>query len=222
MSKNVGEIVGIYTIIDVCNDRHEDGHLLYRCRCNVCGKVLIRKLFEAKSTTQCRHLDVSWLNPRIGMIWRTMVARCYNPKRQDYRWYGGRGIEICFEWLNNPSSFEEWAIENGYNDNLTIDRINVDKNYMPENCRWISIEENVRRAGNVNWITVGDLTLTGRQWGQKLGIGINTINKTIKKHGVEKTKELIEAMVNEPPSTKTKNLNQSWFSVYEIQLGDKK
>ena len=114
--------------------------------------------------------------------------------------------------------FEIWALNNGYNDSLTVDRIDSDKDYCPENCQWITMEENSRKAGNVNWITVGEYTLTGRQWADKFGLGKNRINTLIREFGIEKTKELIAAMLISPPSTKERKSNQSWFEIYGIQI----
>jgi hypothetical protein len=75
-----------------------------------------------------------------------MKRRCYASSHQEYKNYGGRGIKICDEWFNDFVSFYEWAINNGYQDDLTIDRIDNDGNYEPKNCQWISLKENVRKA----------------------------------------------------------------------------
>ena len=147
-----------------------------------------------------------------------MKQRCYNKNDKAYRWYGAKDIGICEEWLDNPKSFEEWALKNGYNDNLTIDRIEENKNYSPNNCRWIPLEENTRRAGNVNWITIEEETLTGRQWASKLGLGILTIDKFIREYGLENTKNLIIEMIKSPPSTKHRKSKQTWFDVYNIDV----
>lgn len=74
-------------------------------------------------------------------IWSGMKQRCYNPKAHGYYLYGGRGIAICDEWLNNFWTFSKWAKENGYEPGLSIDRINGDGNYEPNNCRWATAKE---------------------------------------------------------------------------------
>lgn len=74
-----------------------------------------------------------------------MKARCYNKKNCNYNYYGGRGIKVCDEWLNSYKSFEKWAQENGYKKELTLDKINNNGNYEPQNCRWVN-----QRIQNIN------------------------------------------------------------------------
>ena len=229
---HIGEVHGIYTIVDMLEEKDKYRHWIYKCICNECGFIKFSHYGaisgEKSKATQCVHLRANgspivydnhqWSNRRIGNIFSSMVGRCYNQNDKSYRWYGGKGIEICSAWLNDPIAFERWSFDNGYTDNLTIDRIDSDKNYCPENCQWIPLSDNSRRAGVVNWITVGSETLTGKQWANKLDIGPNTINRYIHKFGEEKTKELIVAMLQNPPETKETKYKQSWFDVYGIQV----
>lgn len=85
--------------------------------------------------------------PRLYRIWHGMKQRCYNPNAKGYQWYGGKGIAVCNEWRSCFFTFQSWALDNGYADNLTIDRINSSKGYCPDNCRWLTLSENVARAG---------------------------------------------------------------------------
>ena len=78
---------------------------------------------------------------RLASIYQGMKQRCYNTNRPNYKYYGGRGIVICDEWLNSFQAFFDWAMANGYQENLTIDRVNTDGNYEPQNCRWVSFKE---------------------------------------------------------------------------------
>lgn len=228
---HIGEIHGIYMIVDMLDKKDKYGHWIYKSVCVECGHELFshygRVSGEKSKTITCNHIGASgyqisneqiWDDKRIAKIFNNMVARCYNSNDKAYKWYGAKGIGICAEWLRNPASFEAWALQNGYVNTLTIDRIDADKDYSPGNCRWIPLSENTRRAGKVNWIAVGDDILTGHQWAAKLGIGTNTINMVIRQHGEEKAKELIVAMLKDPPSTKKRKSHQTWFSAYGIQV----
>ena len=88
-------------------------------------------------------------NTRIYNIWHGMKKRCLNPKDAAFKRYGGRGITICDEWKNNVKSFYDWAIANGYNDTLTIDRVDNDGNYEPNNCEWVTPSENSKRRHRI-------------------------------------------------------------------------
>ncbi|MDB1947668.1 hypothetical protein PMY35_07525 [Clostridium tertium] len=84
--------------------------------------------------------------------WVMMKQRCYNPNNKDYYNYGARGIQVCDEWRNNYLSFHNWAYSNGYDDTLSIDRVNVDGNYEPDNCRWV--DNNIQANNKVCTIFV--------------------------------------------------------------------
>ena len=71
-----------------------------------------------------------------------MRQRCYNTSNPNYKNYGGKGVSVCNEWMSSYKSFEQWSFKNGYEDGLTIDRVDSNRNYCPENCRWISLSEN--------------------------------------------------------------------------------
>jgi len=83
----------------------------------------------------------STVDRRILSIWTFMLARCYDPKHHSFSYYGGRGVVVCEEWRNDFLAFHDWAMEHGYREDLTLDRINPDGNYEPSNCRWATWEE---------------------------------------------------------------------------------
>lgn len=88
---------------------------------------------------------------RLYYIWKTMRQRCNNPRSQKYKNYGGRGIVVCSEW-EDYATFRKWAFENGYEETLTIDRIDVDGDYCPRNCKWSTIMEQENNRTNTHWI----------------------------------------------------------------------
>lgn len=118
---------------------------------------------------------------RIYNIWIDMKKRCYNTKSNRYKRYGGRGITVCDEWLHNPKAFFEWSIENGYADNLTIDRIDNDGNYEPGNCRWITQKEQQRNTSRNRFITANGVRKTMAEWAEITGISTNVIKDRLNK-----------------------------------------
>ena len=132
----------------------------YRCLCD-CGKEIVTQYYNLYigKTQSCgclsnekrheknkpNHYKKHGLSGhRLSVIRNGMISRCYNQKADSYNAYGGRGIKICDEWKNKETgmlNFYNWAVANGYKDGLTIERIDVDGNYCPENCTWITPKE---------------------------------------------------------------------------------
>lgn len=185
--KYVGQNIGIYHVLEKTSQKTKYGHILYLCECNVCHQVHLLKKSDIFRATTCHHSFNSWGDKSLGVIYRGMRRRCENSSNKDYKWYGAKNISICQEWKKDPSLFESWALSNGYTKGLTIDRIDSSKGYEPSNCRWLTREENSRRAGKVNWIKIGNKTLTGRQWARQINVGVNRINNLVRKKGVDAT-----------------------------------
>jgi len=122
-------------------------------------------------------------NTRLYKIYRGMRQRCYNPKNKRYKEYGARGVTVCEEWLNNFEAFYEWAIANGYRDNLTIDREDANKNYEPSNCRWITAKEQANNKRNNNYITYNGETHTIAEWAEIYNIKYSTLYQRINRYG---------------------------------------
>ncbi len=112
---------------------------------------------------------------RIYNIWRSMRQRCNNPNCRKYPNYGGRGIVICDAWNESFESFHEWAIANGYKEGLTIDRVKVDGNYEPSNCRWVTQKEQQNNRTNNRLLEFRGEQYTIGEWATITGIKLSTI-----------------------------------------------
>jgi hypothetical protein len=117
---------------------------------------------------------------RIYREWSGMKARCHCSNDKKYKHYGGRGISVCDEWKESFEVFMKWSLENGYTDNLTLDRINVNGNYEPGNCRWITHKEQMNNTRSNRFIEFNGTTMTLSQWSKKTGIGVSTIHARLK------------------------------------------
>lgn len=111
---------------------------------------------------------------RLHKIWEGMHSRCENPNHKHYASYGGRGITVCDEW-SEYVPFRDWAIKAGYRNNLTIDRIDVDGNYSPENCRWATIREQQNNKRSNHLICLDGVSHTIGEWSEMLGIRKTTL-----------------------------------------------
>lgn len=112
---------------------------------------------------------------KLHRIWRGIKYRCNVPTCKDFSHYGGRGIKVCEEWANNFGNFSAWAMEHGYSDGLTIDRIDVDGDYSPDNCRWVTWLEQQNNKRDSVFITVDGKTQTAKQWSRETGVCYTTI-----------------------------------------------
>ena len=122
-----------------------------------------------------------WLSKsRLYYVWRGMKDRCYYRKDRNYKNYGGRGIKVCKEWINNFECFKEWAYKNGYNENAkrgecTLDRINVEKDYEPNNCRFISNKQQCNNKRNNIIIEYEGQKHTLKEWSEIVKINYSVL-----------------------------------------------
>ena len=133
-------------------------------------------------TWQKRYQGFSYENPshhRLYHIWFDMKRRCY--QKQNKRWdkYGGRGIKVCPEWLNDFQAFFDWAMANGYADSLTIDRIDRNGDYSPDNCRWADKFQQANNRSNNHYITYHGETKTMMDWSKEIGMSYTTLRRRI-------------------------------------------
>ncbi len=133
---------------------------------------------------------------RIKKIYNHMKGRCYCKTDHKYKNYGARGIKICDEWLENFDNFYKWALENGYKDNLTIDRINNNGNYEPSNCRWATPEQQANNRTTSHYYTYKGVTKTIAEWSKETGIKWETLYWRIK-HNYTPEKVMKKGKVNE-------------------------
>lgn len=128
---------------------------------------------------------------RVYTIWKGMKKRCYNKNEKKYKHYGGRGITICEEWLNDFGVFKVWSMKNGYSDILTIDRRNNDGNYCPENCRFITQKDNNRNQSTTKLslekaaeirITYKNGGVSYKELAEKYGVKYSTISGIVNMH----------------------------------------
>ena len=125
---------------------------------------------------------------RLYNIWVKMKQRCFDKNHTYYERYGGRGIKICKEWKNDFMCFHNWAMSNGYQDNLTIDRIDNNGDYEPSNCRWITLQEQCNNRSTSKLITYKNETHSIADWARKLGTSRNVIWYRLSKGwSIEKT-----------------------------------
>ena len=118
---------------------------------------------------------------RLYTIWSQMKNRCFNHNDPHSDRYFDRGIIVCDEWKNDFKAFYDWAMSNGYKDNLTIDRIDNDGNYEPSNCRWATVKEQNQNKRNVILLTYQGKTQSAGAWGKELGIGKDTVRQRFHK-----------------------------------------
>lgn len=148
--------------------------------CGCYRKTFKVKPKQPKIDTRIKHGKT---HTRLFGIWMSMRNRCLNPQCKDYKNYGGRGIIVCPEWLEDFMSFYDWAINNGYDEDLSIDRVNTNGNYCPENCRWADryMQQNNRRC--CKYASYNGETHTLREWSRITGINHCTLSARINKYG---------------------------------------
>lgn len=151
------------TVVVKCDCGNERTIAIHRLKCRLsCGRKC-PYCFESIT----RHGESS---TRLYKILINMRQRCGNPKNPHYAEYGGRGITICDEWISDFAAFREWALSNGYNDALTIDRIDPNGNYEPSNCRWLSLSKQQSNRRSCIMLSMNGKTQTLAAWARELGM----------------------------------------------------
>ena len=199
-----GTRFGKLVVVEEC-DRSKHGDRMWKCRCDCGAETVIRTSTltrgDAKSCGCMIGDNLRKHNhskERLHNVWKKMRSRCLIPTEKAYKNYGGRGIRICPEW-DDYMNFRNWAYENGYDENAkfgecTLDRIDVNGNYCPENCRFVNfgIQANNRRDNCIYFLNGKRYTLM--QLSKMSGINYNTLNGRLKNYGWT-----LERAISEPP-----------------------
>ena len=141
--------------------------------------------------------------------WNRMLERCRNKNRRDYKNYGGRGIRVCDEWKNNFMSFYNWAIDSGYKEGLTIDRIDTNGNYEPSNCRWATPKEQANNRRTSVFLTYNGETHTVSQWAEIQHIPRDTLDRRMRRCGWSVEKALTT------PVKRQKNNRKEYLELWQ-------
>ena len=168
-----GRSVYFWKCVCICGKEFEtNGCRLRSGRCKSCG-CYQKELAASKRKTHGME------GTRLYKIWRGIKDRCLNENCPAYKNYGGRGISVCKDWEHSFVEFYEWATTNGYKDDLTIDRIDVDEDYCPNNCRWASIIQQNRNKRNNRFISYDNKTLPLCEWAEITSINASTLSGRI-------------------------------------------
>lgn len=152
----VGQKFGRLNVKEFYDVQHGMSRWLCDCDCGNKNIIVYGRHMKSGNTVSCGcyfkennskfNYKHGGCNDRLYCIWADMKDRCKNKNNAAYNWYGGKGISVCNEWENDYISFKKWAMNNGYKENLSIDRINSNDNYCPNNCQWITLKENMDKA----------------------------------------------------------------------------
>lgn len=188
----IGKKIGRLTVVERAENTKQ-GTTQWKCICE-CGNevVILGSNLRQGRTKSCgcyqkecakkRITTHGETKTRLFTVWQKIKDRCYNENHKSYKDYGGRGISMCDSWKDSFEAFRDWAIENGYSDDLTIDRIDVDGNYEPSNCRWVTQKEQQNNRTNNHLLTYNGETKTMAQWADEVGLPYHTIVARINKY----------------------------------------
>lgn len=156
--------------------------LYVKVKCKNCGKITSKSISVMKQNIKQGYVNTCGNynetndgRSRLYNIWGGIKERCNTITNSAYKDYGGRGIKMCDEWLNSFQTFKKWALNNGYADNLTIDRVDNNGNYEPNNCRWSTTKQQARNRRNNKIYTINGVTKCLAEWCEQYKICYQTV-----------------------------------------------
>ena len=174
----IGRKFGKLTVLERAgSDKHHNALYICKCDCGTITKPIIASSLRSEKRKSCgcirgkHHMR----NTRLYSIWQGMKARCYKQSHTWFKKYGGRGITVCDEWKDDFQAFYDWAMANGYSDELSIDRINNDGNYEPSNCQWTTQTNQIRNRSIAIETTINGVPKTLQQLSDETGIAYRTL-----------------------------------------------
>lgn len=160
------------------------GVVRWLCNCDCGNEVYVRRgnlINNSCKSCGCIRKHQTLSKEPLYNTWVGMIGRCHDKDNKDYLRYGARGISVCEIWRNDFNSFKHWAANSSRKPNTTLDRVDNEKGYSPENCRWATPKEQANNRRNNVYVTIGGITKTITQWCDLCGIPINQIRKRLQK-----------------------------------------
>lgn len=177
----IGEKFGKLTVLEYVYTKKTVRYYLCQCECgNICIKPSYRLIGNRVKSCGClyrKSYGISQDN-KLYNIWNHTKQKCLYKNNASYKYFGAIGIKLCKEW-HDFKNFYDWAISNGYKSGLTLDRININKDYEPKNCKWVTIKERHNNRKDNNYVTYNGITLTLSQWAEKLGLSYFTLKQRL-------------------------------------------
>lgn len=191
-----GKRIGILTVLERDYSPKDRKGAFWICKCD-CGVIksmhadVLRKparscgclaIKQATKNVTKNHTHKE-TNTLLYKTWSRMKHRCSNENHKFYKHYGGKGIKVCKEWSDSYVSFRDWAHTNGYEEGLTIERLDVNENYEPSNCTWIPLKKQSNNRSDTVWVEYNGKRQNLKQWSEELGIKYGTLQQRHYRYG---------------------------------------
>ena len=228
---SVGDKINGYKILEEVNDNLNRIH--FKVKCLSCGFIYNRALDEIfRRPNVCPNHKISksknkqpLVKVKLLKIFSNIKRRCYDKNHIGYGRYGAKGVKICEKWLENSDNFVDWSLSNGYEEGLTIDRIDSSKDYCPENCRWITLGENSKRVCEATFLSIRRISDSYQGWSKRLNLSEGTVKSWVRKlgreHAIERIEDILDGnyKVKQPIKITVNNLIKSlegWSKYFDL------